>query len=301
MNDLKNAFRKFFDEDIIEYHRYEETAYVREKYWIQEYDSYRDGLNMNKGGGGGKVRKLPLYDIASLISLGCNLRTIHDILNNNYEDIDISINPLLRRVRQFFGSWYEAQLRFLKPVIEELYEEGYTRYDIYRAMQYADSPGSWFKQWAKGNEFLYGELEDIDWENVDLKKWDNNIDALIYDIKAEYYGIPRSQWYQWLLSGITILRIADMAELSRNRVESVYKDKFNSLGFSIARRIAQQDFTLNNRYKVSGRIGWAMIYNQLFGKLPDFVVIQKYFEDLFRLPLNEIDKLSYFTFSQRIS
>lgn len=98
IEDIIKTLKDFgFIFEIIEYHERYETAFKRERKLIAKLNTKDNGLNIRPGGEGmGRVRTLPLYDIAMLISLGVpSAAEITRLLNEQYKEY-FKENPLTR-------------------------------------------------------------------------------------------------------------------------------------------------------------------------------------------------------------
>lgn len=180
---------------VIEIHEYLETADEREKYYTKILDTVRNGLNEYEGGGyKGKHLRLPLYDIALMISFGRNLHQIARILSRVY-NFEISKETVANRIEHFFGGWYEAQIKFLKPIIEDLFLEGYGGHDIYRIFEdiSGQHQATWFNDWRWGIAFLDFDIIKVHKkiEKEGFSDWEDS-EKIYKFVDKRFFGIPQS-------------------------------------------------------------------------------------------------------------
>lgn len=203
---ILRVFDKYFESEIVEYHRQYDTAPTREKHYILKFDSKRNGLN-EKVGGGAKYQPLPLYDIAHLICLGYNVKQITEILNDKYEEFHISRPLISRRLSQIavFGSLFQAQEELLQPLIEELLEKGIDAYKIFNYFKNnlgsTRRGNSWFTSWAFG-------------------------DAILKDGITRYFGVTHAEWERILIEDWNYQKIEETYGLKENNVKNVMREVF---------------------------------------------------------------------------
>ena len=93
---LYEAFSKYgilsFEKEIIEDNLTPKEACEREKYWIQYYDSYKNGYNMTNGGEGASL--LTQTEIEEIISLYNQKWTLTAIAKKLNRDISTIVNKL---------------------------------------------------------------------------------------------------------------------------------------------------------------------------------------------------------------
>ncbi len=100
--------------------------------FIAKNDLIESGLNTRSGGGGGRDKiDLPMIKIAYYIALGYMETEIHKILNDR--GYICSVNTVRRRIREFWGSFEEAQIKFLRPVLYLLLADGFQLHEINNA------------------------------------------------------------------------------------------------------------------------------------------------------------------------
>lgn len=132
---IKNKYRvhnidNWFKREVIEIHWDENSLRQREDYWIQK-DKTQDpaiGFNILGGGVGGSRISIPLRLLVEYIAKGLKPTDIKNELKNH--GIYLSRKTVSRRINEYFGSFLEARVRFLKPVIWQLIKEGYIKQDI---------------------------------------------------------------------------------------------------------------------------------------------------------------------------
>ena len=104
-----------FKRTIIEIHFSGNSLRSAEVRYIKKHDLINSGLNIRPGGDGGRDKiDLPMISIAYYIALGYMETEIHKILINH--GIRCSVNTVRRRIREYWGSFEEAQIKFLKPM-----------------------------------------------------------------------------------------------------------------------------------------------------------------------------------------
>lgn len=212
---------------IIEIHIYIDTIHDREKYYTKKFNTVDNGLNEHEGGGyRGKHLRLPLYDITLMIAFGKNLHQIARILSKLY-NFDVSKETVARRILDFFGGWYKAQVKFLKPIIESLFLEGFRGHDIYRAFKESSGQhqSTWFNDWRWGEAYL--EIDIIQarkkLEEEGFKDW-NITDILYGQIDKRYFGIPQSKWIKWAVEGVSRRKIEDLFGFSAKTITKIYRN-----------------------------------------------------------------------------
>lgn len=228
LHKLKNSIKDtYIIPRIIEIHDYIDTIHDREKYYTKKFNTVDNGLNEYEGGGyRGKHISLPIYDIALMIAFGKNLHQIARILSKLY-NFDVSKETIARRILNFFGGWYEAQVKFLKPIIESLFLEGFKGHDVYRVFE--ESSGqhqcTWFNDWRWGETYLeidilkaHKKLED-----EGFKDWDNT-DLLYGQIDKRYFGIQQSQWIKWAVEGVSRRKIEKVLGFSAKTITKIYRN-----------------------------------------------------------------------------
>lgn len=230
------VFNKYFSAEVIEYHVNYYTVFAREKYYINGYDSIKNGLNSILGGGGVRYQPLPLYDVIYLICLGHNLVQVTEKINDMYEDLAVSRNTVTARLSEIasFGSFYQAQEELLRPVIERLLEEGI---DAYKVFNYFREKGlartrykaSWFSSWAFGK-------------------------AILRDGITRYFGIPHSQWERFIIEDWKYEEIENKYGLTEDNIKKAMgifggKNKaMKSLRISRTLLLLKEDWSLEQIY-----------------------------------------------------
>lgn len=222
---IKSIKNRYITYKILEIHYEYNTLFERERFYIKNLETTKRGLNEYEGGGlQKKFIRLPLYDIAMLIALGKNKAQITDVLNKMYP-FNVSKLTVSNRIQAFFGGWYEAQIKFLKPIIEQLFLDGFSGHDIYRFVE--DVSGqhqdAWFNDWRWGDVFL----------DVDIKRVKNQLESegltdfkdvnLIDRIDKRYFGIPQSQWIKWAVENVSGKEIKKNLGFSGKTITEIYK------------------------------------------------------------------------------
>jgi len=97
--------------------------------FIKKHDLINSGLNIRPGGDGGRDKiDLPMISIAFYIALGFMETEIHKILINH--GIRCSVSTVRRRIREYWGSFEEAQIKFLKPMFHMLLKAQFELHEI---------------------------------------------------------------------------------------------------------------------------------------------------------------------------
>ena len=97
--------------------------------YISEHNLISSGLNINTGGGGGRRKmNLPMIAIAYYIALGDMETEIQRKLKKH--GIVCSVSTIRRRINQFWGSFEEAQIKFLRPVFYLLLKNDFELHEI---------------------------------------------------------------------------------------------------------------------------------------------------------------------------
>lgn len=212
--------------NVIEIHEYIDTAHKREKYYTKRFRTVQNGLNEYEGGGyKGKHLRVPLYDIALMTAFGKNLHQIARILSSLY-NFEVSKETVARRILDFFGGWYEAQLKFLKPIIEKLFLEGYNGHEIYRVFEEISGQhqATWFNDWRWGEALLEFDLlkakEELEKQNLSVG---DDIKAIYKFIDKRFFGIPQSQWIKWAIEGDSRRQIEDKLGFSAKSITHIYE------------------------------------------------------------------------------
>ncbi len=96
--------------------------------YISEHNLISSGLNTNTGGGGGYKMNLTMVAIAYYIALGDMETEIQRKLKKL--GIVCSVTTVRRRINQFWGSFEEAQIKFLRPVFYLLLKNHFELHEI---------------------------------------------------------------------------------------------------------------------------------------------------------------------------
>ncbi len=229
-NVVKSIKGKYIIPKVIELHEYEDTAHEREKYLTKTLNTVKEGLNEKEGGGAvGKYIRLPLYDMAVMIALGKNKAQISRLIRNFY-NIEVSEETIKKRISDIFGGWYEAQIKFLKPIVEKLFLDGYNGRQIYELIndisgQHQDT---WFNDWIWGETFLNFEINEA--RKVLIQKGIENPDSqTIYEqINKHYFGFLQSQWIKWAIENVSFNYLAKKYNFSKKTLVKIYEKIGNS-------------------------------------------------------------------------
>lgn len=252
--------------EIIEVHEYMDTAHDREKHYTKTLNTVKNGLNEYEGGGyKGKHLGLPLYDIALMIAFGKNLHQITRILKKH--NFEVSRTTVGKRILHFFGGWYEAQVKFLKPIIEQLILEGYKGYEIYRTFEgiAGQHQTTWFNDWCWGETFLDSEIANIQkiLEKNGIK--DPNPQIIFDNIDINYFGIPKSQWIKWAVEDISLNDLINKYNFSKKTLVEIYK----KIGGS--HEEVQTKYRRSMAIDLIKNLGWTIekVYTDAFKRAPN--------------------------------
>lgn len=209
-----------FDVDVIELHKEVDTALDREKYYTLNFINYiggnrvigtinPKGLNARVGGSGGEVFiKLPLLDIAAMLSLGLKISKITEIIFQEYNK-KVSTRTVRNRIREIWKTIDDARRLFLKPVIEKFIEDdsNFEYTDILKAIQLNDKTlRNYLKTWYDGKSF-------------------RNLKRFLRTYKStEVRGRPLSQWKTWAMEGAKQEDIANEIGVCIRTIERSYKE-----------------------------------------------------------------------------
>ncbi len=118
-----------FKRTAIEIHFSGNSLRSAEVYYIKKHDLINSGLNIRPGGDGGRDKiDLPMISIAYYISLGYMETEIHKVLIDH--GFRCSVNTIRRRIREYWGSFEEAQIKFLKPMFCMLLKAQFELHEI---------------------------------------------------------------------------------------------------------------------------------------------------------------------------
>lgn len=210
--------------EVIELHEYMDTAHDRERYYTKTLNTVKNGLNEYEGGGyKGKHLRLPLYDIVLMIAFGMNQHQITRILKKH--NFEVSRATVGKRIIHYFGGWYESQVKFLKPIIEQLFLEGYEGYEIYRTFEdiAGQHQATWFNDWRWGEAFLDFEIARAQ-KILEKNGIKESSPQIIFDnIDIHYFGIPKSKWIKWTLEDVSLNNLVDKYNFSKKTLVEIYK------------------------------------------------------------------------------
>ena len=249
-NLAEDLYNKYFKMEILEAHRNYETAWYRERWYIENYTRkvngmfiqgtlYPNGLNMVISPEKPGHRSLPLYDIIFLVCLGYIGPEINAMISNHYH-ININFRTIYSHLNKFWKNWDSVLKLFFKPVLQLLLEhEEYQWKDIAKALHRAPSYRikKNFKEWFYGlnvTQLRYiMKQENFDW---------NNLGKIAEEFKADLSdqntvrGIPVDTWIEWFIRDIGMEEIGKIlgyknvesfrsSWLKQDRV-SIFQEKF---------------------------------------------------------------------------
>lgn len=113
----------------VEVHFSPDSLRAGEINYIADHDLINSGLNIQSGGEGGKDKiNLPMITLAYYIALGYMETEIYKILKRG--GYICGLNTVRTRIREFWGSFEEAQIKFLRPVLYQLLNDGFKLHEI---------------------------------------------------------------------------------------------------------------------------------------------------------------------------
>jgi len=165
---------KKFEVSVLMVH-YDETQMRQSE--IDLIDANRDDpklLNKHPGGEGGNKIDIPIFSTAYHIALGEDLYTIHKLFVREGK-VSCSFITFRSTLNNYFGSFLEARLKFLKPMLEFLVKNKFEKEEINSA--YGRSLDSEFQTLFNGRlyEDLVKMMEEgkMDWS--DLKPCESDL------------------------------------------------------------------------------------------------------------------------------
>ena len=251
-NIAENLYHTYFQMEILEVHRNYETAWYRERWYIENYPRKLNGklvrgtlspngLNMVISPEKPGHRTLPLYDIIFLVCLGFIGPEINEMIRVHYL-IDINFRTVYSHLNKFWKNWDNILKLFFKPVLQVLLEdEEYQWKDIAKSLHRAPSYRTKknFKEWFHGlnvTQLRYTmKRENFDW---------NNLEEIAKEFKADLSdqntvkGIPVDTWIEWFITDIGMEEITKIlgyknvvsfrsAWLKQGRI-SIFQKKFGA-------------------------------------------------------------------------
>ena len=116
-----------FKYEIIEFCWTDSKLRKREKAWIAYFRKlYPDRIaNISKGGGGGSLISIPRSVLIPLIAKGLWSPDISKIIQQKYNRT-ISKDVIVKRIKEYWGSFERARILFLKPILKKLMMNGYS-------------------------------------------------------------------------------------------------------------------------------------------------------------------------------
>lgn len=118
-----------FKRTTIEIHFSANSLRSGEVDYIKKRDLINSGLNIRPGGDGGRDKiDLPMISVAYYIALGYMETEIQKILNAH--GIRCSVNTVRRRIREYWGSFEEAQIKFVKLMFYMLLKAQFELHEI---------------------------------------------------------------------------------------------------------------------------------------------------------------------------
>jgi len=218
----RNLFESYFQMEALEVHRNYETAWIRERWNIENYTREQNGklikgtlfpkgLNMVRSPKSPNHKSLPLYDIIFAISQGYNAREINKMINKYY-DIQLNYRNIYLQLYKFWKNWDDVLEFCFKPVLQILLENKDIEWkniakSVRRAQSYRNKTN--FKKWfydlnvtelrnlMKSTNFEWGNLKTL----AKTHKTDNLDHTTIK-------GVPIERWIKWFIEDIGMGEIA---------------------------------------------------------------------------------------------
>lgn len=275
---------KYFDIAIIEVHLNYHTTPFREKWYIKNLHHHvngkltigtkkPNGLNMIESGGSTvKYIALPLYDIAFMVALGYSEVKIMSIINTIYELTLKRSNQVSYRIRDFFNSFTNAQILFMKPVVLEVLKKfpDISALELSKVFGYGKDFGNFkesiFRKFFEGASFKdikrLRSRSDFNW---------NNLRELIRDYRDDIKikGFSKNTWIEWLIKDLPNMKICERIGLNprdsysaQSSIEYILKN--SDIGMSKREAVKYFRKLKTIDYKLKGKnIKW--IYTVIFG------------------------------------
>ena len=101
-------------------------------YELRKNNLIEDGLNILEGGEGGPAIGLPMLQIAKYIAMGYTITDIHYLIINKYK-IQCTLQTVRARIIDYWESFENAQVMFLRPMLEILIKARFELYEINEA------------------------------------------------------------------------------------------------------------------------------------------------------------------------
>jgi len=158
-----------------EIHFKDETLRQAERDYISAHNLIVDGLNRDPGGGGGGAIDLPMLTIARYIALGFSIKGIQKNLLENH-GINVGMSTIKKRIISYWGSYDEARILFMMPLLELLLRAGFRLHEINDAYDRFMLPD--IEAFFGGKTYLeLTDMLDEDWSKLpiaaNLPKWSN--------------------------------------------------------------------------------------------------------------------------------
>ncbi len=237
--------------EIIEFHKWYQNAFIREKFLIRKRNLRERGCNIRPGGIGKgiTIRNTPSYDILWLSSIGLSLSHISKIMKSAY-DGKINKQIVSEFIRTSFDGFENLQREILRPIIEELYRKGedlcedpdekkYISIEIYTALRQITThdPNGWFIKWSRDKELIevHGRLEArllgatyFEWATWIKERQDPNAKGYLRQaLFAREIGLKSTKQLKIALG---IIRQIEGCETTSQLVDKIKSDPLNILG-----------------------------------------------------------------------
>ena len=273
--------------EIIQLHEWYESTFISETQLMQYFKkgdriirALSEGLNIKKTTRGPTFNRLPMYDLALMLSLAASPTSIANYIKDNYITT-MAANPqrISSHIDFLFGSKRKAQEELILPVIKELYKEGFQTLDL--ILGFSQS----VKNQIMDNSFIQ------DWITGKIKIDSAGIKPIISKTHEEWYGISIYSWLDAFQTSSDPKSISDELSIPISMV-SAFESKFRTtVGISskiMLSTFVRRAFTV---YLV-GR-GWDLhhLYEEKLKPRSSRLSEKKYFEKLFNgLEYSEIER-----------
>lgn len=176
------------------------------------------------------THSLPYYDIALMVALGFGLKKIHEVVQK-VTTKKISFRSFRTHFQRVFSSYYSAQEKLLKPVIESVldsdyeYLKGSQVYLIFKNILNQKEKGgllTWFRDWSAGGILLQDDFKNI-LISIDSQVFDKyKIKDGITHYYQRFYGVPWKVWVSWAIKGFKRNDIAEKLKISGTLVMTTF-------------------------------------------------------------------------------
>ena len=271
---------------IIELSEIIEYAFELEQFYAIRGATSLTGLNsvIPSGVAPANTHSLPYYDIALMVALGFGLKKIHEVVQK-VTNKKISFRSFRTHFQRVFGSYYSAQEKLLKPVIESVldndyeYLKGSQVYHIFKNILNQKEKGgllTWFRDWSAGGILLQDDFKNI-LKGNDSQVFDKyTINDGITHYYQRFYGVPWKVWVGWAIKGFKRNDIAEKLKISGTLVMTTF-NRFG--GYRTVQKEGRREVAIE---LLKERADPKFIIYDIFGYTKKSTNwIKKFYEDLF--------------------